>query len=108
MNNKLFVGNLSYETTDRDLSDLFSAAGTVQDAAVINDKMSGRSRGFAFVTMATDAEAQEAINQFNEREFHGRNLSVNVARAREDRPAPRGGGGFNARGKNDRRPERRW
>jgi cold-inducible RNA-binding protein len=83
---KLYVGNLSFETTENDLQDLFERQGTVTDVALINDKMSGRSRGFAFVTMGDAAGGTAAINAFNGKEVQGRALTVNEARAREERP----------------------
>lgn len=93
MGNKLYVGNLSFNTTEIAIQDLFSQFGTVSEVLLMQDKFTGRSRGFAFVTMATDAEAQAAVNQAHGRELDGRPLTVNEARPREDRP-PGGGGGF--------------
>lgn len=93
MENKLYVGNLSYSTTEDDLSNLFAEAGSVQSVALIKDRDSGRSKGFAFVEMSTDDEAQKAIDQFHGQEFQGRPLTVNVARPREERPRFDGGGG---------------
>lgn len=87
---RLFVGNLPYKTTSQDLSDLFAQAGTVVSADVVMDRMSGRSRGFGFVEVETDEQAQAAIAQFNGYEVDGRKLVVNVARPREER-APAGG-----------------
>lgn len=101
MNNKLYVGNLAFQTTESDLSDLFSSAGAVREATVITDRDTGKSRGFGFVVMGNAHEAETAINQFNDRDFQGRNLAVNIAREREERPA---GGGHNR----DRRPARRY
>ena len=92
MNNKLFVGNLSFNTTENDLQDAFAAHGTVVEANVATDRVSGRPRGFAFVTMATDEEAQKAMNALNGASLDGRNLTVNVARPREERPGGGGGG----------------
>ena len=83
---KLYVGNLSFETTENDLQDLFEQHGKVTDVALINDKTTGRSRGFGFVTMADDASATAAVNAFNGKEVQGRALTVNEARAREERP----------------------
>ena len=103
MSTKLYVGNLSFDTTEIDLQDLFAKAGTVQEVALVQDKFTGKSRGFAFVTMGSLAEATEAINQFNGKDIHGRRLTVNEARPREDRPSsggPRksfGGGGGGGR-----------
>ena len=90
---KLYVGNLAFQTSSEDLQQLFSQAGTVQSASVIEDRDTGRSRGFAFVEMATKEEGESAISQFNGKEFNGRNLTVNEARPREDRGGNRGGGG---------------
>jgi cold-inducible RNA-binding protein len=86
MENKLFVGSLPWSTTSEELRELFAQAGTVESADVIFDKMSGRSKGFGFVVMATNEEAQKAIEMFHEKEFNGRNLVVNVARPKEERP----------------------
>ncbi|RPJ59598.1 MAG: RNA-binding protein [Acidobacteria bacterium] len=94
MTMKLFVGNLSFQTTSSQLEDLFSQAGTVQSATLITDRETGRSRGFGFVEMATREEGEQAIRQFNGMEVDGRNLTVNEARPREEG----GGGGRGARG----------
>ncbi len=99
MSTKLFVGNLSYNTTENDLQDAFAAHGSVVEAILMMDRMSGRSRGFGFVTMASPDEAQKAIEAMNGAQLDGRPLTVNVARPREDRPPGggrreyRGGGG---------------
>jgi cold-inducible RNA-binding protein len=93
MNNKLFVGNLSFNTTENDLQDAFAAHGTVVEANLMMDRASGRPRGFAFVTMATDEEAQKAMTAMNGASLDGRNLTVNVARPREERSGGGGGGG---------------
>lgn len=93
MNTKLFVGNLSFNTTENDLQDAFAAFGSVAEVNLIMDRMSGRSRGFAFVTMATPQEAEAAVNGLNGKEVGGRAISVSEARAREDRPQRSGGGG---------------
>lgn len=93
MSMKLYVGNLAFQTSSEDLQQLFSQAGTVQSASVIEDRETGRSRGFAFVEMASKEEGESAISQFNGKEFNGRNLTVNEARPREDRGGNRGGGG---------------
>jgi len=95
MAKRLYVGGLSYDTTNSSLSDLFSEAGTVSTADVIVDKMTGRSKGFGFVEMSSDEEADKAIEMFNEKEFEGRKITVNEARPKEDRPKrdfDRGGG----------------
>ena len=91
MGKKLFVGNLNFKTNDDDLRELFGQAGTVDSATVMMDRATGRSRGFGFVEMSTDEEAQKAIQQFNSYEFQGRNLNVNEARERTP-GGPRGGG----------------
>ena len=93
MATKLYVGNLSFRTTGEELREAFSAAGTVESATVIEDRDSGRSRGFGFVEMATPEEAAAAIEQFNGKDFGGRNLTVNEAKPRADRGAGGGGGG---------------
>ncbi|MDQ3585249.1 MAG: RNA-binding protein, partial [Acidobacteriota bacterium] len=89
MSMKLYVGNLSFQTSSEDLQQLFGQAGTVESASVIEDRETGRSRGFGFVEMSTNEEGQAAIAQFNGKEINGRSLTVNEARAREER----GGGG---------------
>lgn len=89
MSNKLFVGNLSFETTENDLQDAFAAYGTVTEANLMMDRATNRPRGFAFVTMGSPEEAQKAIDGLNGRELGGRALTVNIARPREERP---GGG----------------
>lgn len=93
METKLYVGNLSYTTTEEDLQTLFAQAGTVQSATLIKDRDTGRSKGFAFVEMATEAEAQKAITQFHGSKLQDRDMTVNVARPREDRRPGGGGGG---------------
>ena len=96
MAQKLYVGNLPYSVSDDMLKDLFAQAGTVQSATIITDKMSGRSKGFGFVEMSTEDEAQEAIKTLNGKEFEGRALTVNEARPMEARPPRQGGdrGGY--------------
>src|SRR3989338_6437291 len=89
MAKKLYIGGLSYDTTEGTLKETFSGAGTVESATVIIDKMSGRSKGFGFVEMSSDAEAQKAIEMFNGKELDGRNIIVNEARPMEDRPPRR-------------------
>jgi len=107
MAKKLYVGGLSYDTTDATLKETFSAAGTVGSATVIMDRMSNRSKGFRFVEMSTDEEAQKAIEMFNGKEIDGRNVTVNEARPMEQR-APRQGG-FNRGGRGFGRGDRdRW
>jgi RNA recognition motif-containing protein len=93
MNTKLYVGNLSFDTTENDLQDLFAAHGPVSEVNLITDRMSGRSRGFAFVTMGTPEGAQAAVQALAGKEMGGRALTVNEARPREDRPSGGGGGG---------------
>jgi RNA recognition motif-containing protein len=92
MNNKLFVGNLSFNTTENDLQDAFAAFGTVTEANLMMDRSTGRPRGFGFVTMSTPEEAQKALAAMNGKSIDGRALTVNLARPREER-APGGGGG---------------
>lgn len=87
MSNKLFVGNLSFETTENDLQDAFAAYGSVTETNLMMDRMTNRPRGFAFVTMSTPEEAQAAITGLHNRDLGGRALTVNVAKPREERPA---------------------
>jgi RNA recognition motif-containing protein len=94
MSNKLYVGNLSFRVTSEDLHEYFAAAGAVESANVVFDRETGRSRGFGFVEMASEDDANNAIAQFNGQEYDGRNMVVNEARPREDR----GGGGGGGRG----------
>lgn len=93
MGNRLYVGNLPFNTTETDLQDLFAQAGPVNEVVLMQDKFTGKSRGFAFVTMATDADAQNAITQFHGKALEGRPLTVNEARPREERPSGGYGGG---------------
>ena len=93
MGTKLYVGNLSFNTTETDLQDLFAQAGAVQEVTLMQDKFTGKSRGFAFVTMSNEADAQKAITEFNGKTDEGRPLTVNEARPREARPGGGGGGG---------------
>ena len=92
MSTKLFVGNLSFKTTENDLQDAFAAHGTVLETNLMMDRMTGRPRGFGFVTMSTPEEAQKAIDALHGAQIDGRALTVNIARPREERP-PGGGGG---------------
>ncbi len=101
MSTKLFVGNLSFNTTENALQDAFAAHGTVIEANVMMDRMSGRPRGFGFVTMSSPEEAQKAIEAMNGASVDGRNLTVNVARPREDRPSGGGGGGGGGGGRRE-------
>lgn len=98
MSNKLFVGNLSFNTTENDLNDAFAAFGSVTEANLMMDRMSGRPRGFGFVTMSSAAEAQAAIDGLNGKELDGRALTVNVAKPREERSGGGGGGRREFRG----------
>jgi len=93
MSNKLYVGNLSFDTTENELQDLFAAAGAVQEVILIQDRITGRSKGFGFVTMSNAEEAKKAISQINGKNIGGRALTVNEARPKEDRPPGGGGGG---------------
>ena len=102
MGRKLYVGNLPYTTGEQDLQELFGSVGAVESVSVMRDMATGRARGFAFVEMATDADAQKAITELHEREFGGRNLTVNEAR-----PRPERSGGFGGNG-GGRRREPRW
>src|SRR5216117_3893909 len=97
MSNKLFVGNLSFNTTENDLQDAFAAHGTVVEANLMMDRATGRPRGFGFVTMSTEEEAQKAIEALNNATVDGRNLTVNIARPREERSGGGGGGGGGGR-----------
>src|SRR5215471_19077656 len=115
MSTKLYVGNLAFQTTSEELQDLFAQAGTVESASVVEDRMTGRSRGFAFVEMASKEEAASAIEQFNGKEVGGRALKVNEAKPRENRGGGgrgfsnnRGGFGGNRSSNYGRRSEPRW
>ncbi len=94
MSMKLYVGNLSFQTSSDDLQELFAQAGTVESVSIIEDRETGRSRGFGFVEMASKEEGQNAIDQFNGKEVNGRALNVNEAKPREDRGGGGGRGGF--------------
>ena len=87
MSNKLYVGNLSFDTTENELQDLFASAGAVQEVILIQDKITGRSKGFGFVTMTSAEDAKKAISQINGKNIGGRALTVNEARPKEDRPS---------------------
>ena len=106
MARKLYVGNLPYDTSEQDLQTLFAGAGTVETVNLMRDMATGRARGFAFVEMATDEEAQQAISMLNDRDFGGRNLTVNEARPKTSS----GGGGYGGGGGGNgrRRSEPRW
>ena len=103
MSTKLFVGNLSFKTTENDLQDAFAAHGTVLETNLMMDRMTGRPRGFGFVTMSTPEEAQKAIEAMHGAQLDGRPLTVNVARPREERAPGGGGGGYRG---GDRGPRR--
>jgi cold-inducible RNA-binding protein len=114
MSTKLYVGNLAFQTTSQELEQLFGQAGTVQSASVVEDRETGRSRGFAFVEMSSAEEATSAIEQFNGKEVSGRALKVNEAKPRENRGGGGGrgfsdnrGGGYGGNG-GGRRSEPRW
>jgi cold-inducible RNA-binding protein len=98
MQTKLYVGNLSYETTEDELRNLFAQAGTVTSVALIKDRDSGRSKGFAFIEMSNQSEAEKAIQTFNGYSLADRPLKVNAARPREERGFGGGGGGYGDRG----------
>jgi RNA recognition motif-containing protein len=100
MGKKLYVGNFSFSTTEDSLSAKFGECGTVESVRIITDRDTGRSKGFGFIEMATDEEAQAAIEKFNEIEFEGRPLKVNEARPMQPRGNGGGGGGFGSRGGN--------
>jgi RNA recognition motif-containing protein len=102
MNTKLYIGNLSFDSTENDLQDMFAAFGPVNEVNLITDRTTGRSRGFAFVTMATEEGAKAAIEGSANKELHGRKLAVNEARPREERSGGGGGGG------GDRGPRRNY
>jgi cold-inducible RNA-binding protein len=107
MGRKLYVGNFPYETGEADLQDLFARAGNVESVKVMRDMATGRARGFAFVEMSTDEEAQKAIADLNEFQVGGRSLTVNEARPKPERSGGFGGGGFGG-GDSRRRSEPRW
>jgi len=103
MGRKLYVGNLPFTTDETQLQELFATAGAVDTVSVVRDRDTGRARGFAFVEMASDADAEQAINQLNNHQLGGRALTVNEAR-----PKTEGGGGFGGGGNSRRRSEPRW
>ena len=114
MARKLYVGNLPFTTSEQDLQDLFASAGNVESVNLMRDMATGRARGFAFVEMSTDEEAQQAISTLNDRDFGGRNLTVNEARPKTSSGGFGGGGGYggngggNGGGGGRRRSEPRW
>lgn len=95
---RLFVGNLSYQTMENDLQEYFSQAGAVNSVNLMLDKFTGKSRGFAFIEYANPADANKAVEMFHGKEFQGRQLTVNIARPREERAPREGGGGYRDRG----------
>src|SRR4026208_1992351 len=95
---RLFVGNLSYQTMENDLQDYFAQAGAVSSVNLMLDKFTGKSRGFAFVEFSNPADANKAVEMFHGKEFQGRQLTVNIARPREEREPRGGGGGYRDRG----------
>ncbi len=104
MGMRLYVGNIPFNTTEQDLQELFGTAGQVASVNVVRDMATGRARGFAFVEMASEADAQKAITELHERDFGGRNLTVNEAKPRPERSGGFGGGG----GGGNRNREPRW
>lgn len=108
MNTKLFVGNLSFDTTENELQDLFEACGPVTEVNIVTDRFTQKPRGFAFVTMATPEGAQAAIQQLAGKDVHGRNLAVNEARPREERSGGGGGFGGGGRSRGPRREHARY
>jgi len=103
MGTKLYVGNLPFNTTENELQELFSQAGAVQEVTLMQDRFTGKSRGFAFVTMSSEEEAQNAISKLNGQSIEGRPLTVNEARPREQRPPGGGGRGYGGGGYGGRR-----
>jgi cold-inducible RNA-binding protein len=103
MGTKLYVGNLPFNTTENELQELFSQAGAVQEVMLMQDKFTGKSRGFAFVTMSSEEEAQNAISKLNGQSIEGRPLTVNEARPREQRAPGGGGRGYGGGGYGGRR-----
>jgi cold-inducible RNA-binding protein len=108
MSVKLYVGNLSFNTSSQDLSDLFASVGTVTSCNIIEDRETGRSRGFGFVEMSSEAEGENAIAQLNGREIDGRELKVNEAKPQENRSGGGGGRGRNSGGGNGGYGSNRW
>ncbi len=107
MEPKLYVGNMSYDTTEEQLRTMFAEAGTVQSVDLIKDRDTGRSKGFAFVTMGSQAEAEKAISMFNEKMVNNRALTVSIARPREERPN-RGGSSWGGSNSRNRTGSRRY
>ncbi len=107
MATRLFVGNINHDATENDLQDHFSGAGTVVSVNIIQDKFTGKSRGFGFVEMSSADEAQKAVAELHQKDFQGRALTVNEARPREERPSHGGGGGgYRGGGRDSRRDYR--
>ncbi len=98
MSKRIYVGGLPYSATEEDLENLFASAGTVKEATVVTDRYTGQAKGFGFVEMASDAEADAAINSLNGTQMGGRTLTVNEAKPREERPRGGGGGGYGGGG----------
>ena len=98
MEPKVYVGNLPYDTTEEEIRQVFSGAGTVASASIVTDRETGRSKGFGFVQMSSQAEAEKAVSMFNGYQLHNRALKVDLARPREDRPRMGVGGGRDRRG----------
>ncbi|MDA1274020.1 MAG: RNA-binding protein [Verrucomicrobia bacterium] len=99
---RLFVGNLSYQTTENELQDLFSEAGVVTSVNLMLDKYTGKSRGFAFIEMSTPEEANKSVEMFQGKDLGGRALTVNIARPKEERPPRQGGAGYRGHDRRDR------
>jgi RNA recognition motif-containing protein len=108
MNRKLYVGNLPYQTTEEDLQELFSQAGAVETVRVMRDQATGRARGFAFVEMASESDAENAVNTLHDRSYGGRNLTVNEARPQPARQGGGGNGGYGGGNSRGQRREPRW
>lgn len=108
MGNKLYVGNIPYDTNEADLEAVFAEAGAVDSVTVVRDRDTGRARGFAFVTMVSDEDAQKAISQLHEKPFGGRTLTVNEARPMQPRNGGGGGGFGRGNDRGGRRSEPRW
>ena len=102
MSKRIYVGGLPYSATEEDLENLFSSAGTVKDATIITDRYTGQAKGFGFVEMESDDQADAAISSLNGTQMGGRTLTVNEAKPREDRPRGGGGGGYGGGGGRDR------
>ena len=110
MDNKLYVGNFDYSTTENDLRDLLGQFGEVSEVIMIKDRDTGRSKGFSFITMSSQVEAETAIRELNQKDYNGRPLKVSIARPREDQRGGRGRGkgGYGQQNRRDKRREDRW